>query len=65
MSKKNDYKVREFKVKINFHTYGCITKKEMEEKTEKLKKEFDKIIDRPVDKDLYRGLGSIDPRLKE
>ena len=40
-------------------------KKEMEEKTEKLKKEFDKIIDRPVDKDLYRGLGSIDPRLKE
>ena len=31
MSKKNDYKVREFKVKINFHTYGCITKKEMEE----------------------------------
>ena len=40
-------------------------KKEMEEKTEKLKKELDKIIDRPVDKDLYRGLGSIDPRLKE
>ena len=29
---KNDYKVREFKVKINFHTYGCITKKEVEEK---------------------------------
>lgn len=37
---------------------------EMEETTIKLKKEFNKIMDRPVDKDLYRGLGSIDPRLK-
>ena len=38
---------------------------EMEEKTLTLKNEFNKIIDQPVDKDLYRGLGSIDPRLKE
>ncbi len=38
---------------------------EMEEKTLTLKNEFNKIIDQPVDKDLYRGLGSIDPRLNE
>jgi hypothetical protein len=37
----------------------------MEEKTLTLKNEFNKIIDQPVDKDLYRGLGSIDPRLNE
>ena len=29
---KNDYKVREFKVNINFNTYGCLTKEELEDK---------------------------------
>jgi len=37
----------------------------MEEDIARQKREYDKVMKKPVDEDLYKGLGNFDPRYKK
>ena len=41
------------------------TRKQIEEESARLKREYDEVMNRPIDEDTYKGLGSFDPRIKK